>query len=69
MWVRSLGLEALLENEMATYSSIPAWKVPWTEKPDGLQFIGHKDLDMTQRLNTDTETHRNTHTHGKFIYL
>ena len=37
MWVRSLGLEALLENEMATYSSILAWEIPWMEKPGGLQ--------------------------------
>ena len=36
-WVRSLGWEDLLENEMATYSSILAWKIPWTEEPGGLQ--------------------------------
>jgi len=39
MWVRSLGLEAPLENEMATYSSILAWEIPWTEEPGGLQYI------------------------------
>jgi len=36
MWVRSLGWEDPLEEEMATYSSILAWKIPWTEKPGGL---------------------------------
>ena len=47
MWVQSLGQEDPLELEMATYSSTPAWKFPWTEEPDGLypirlQRIGHK---------------------------
>ena len=38
--VQSLGLEDPLEKEMATYSSILAWKIPWTEEPDGLPFLG-----------------------------
>ena len=33
-WVQSLGREDLLEKEMATHSSILAWKIPWTEEPD-----------------------------------
>ena len=37
--VQSLGQEALLEKEMATHSSILAWRIPWTEEPDGLQFM------------------------------
>ena len=32
-WVQSLGLEDPLEKEMATYSSILAWRIPWTEEP------------------------------------
>ena len=36
MWVRSLGLEDPLEKEMATHSSILAWRIPWTEEPGGL---------------------------------
>ena len=40
MRVRSLGPEDPLEQEMATHSSILAWKIPWTEEPGGLQFIG-----------------------------
>ena len=33
MWVQSLGQEDLLEKEMATHSTILAWKIPWTEEP------------------------------------
>ena len=35
-----LGQEVPLEKEMATYSSILAWRIPWTEEPDGLQSTG-----------------------------
>ena len=38
--VQSLGWEDLLEKEMATHSSIVAWKILWTEEPGGLQFMG-----------------------------
>ena len=38
-WVRSLGGEDPLEEEMATHSSILAWEIPWTEEPGGLQSI------------------------------
>ena len=34
--VQSLGWKDLLEKEMATHPSIPAWKIPWTEKPGRL---------------------------------
>ena len=43
MWetrVRSLGWEDLLEEGMATYSSILAWRIPWTEEPGGLESMG-----------------------------
>ena len=36
-WVQSLGWEDSLEKEMATHSSILAWRMPWTEKPGGLE--------------------------------
>ena len=39
-WVRSLGWEDLLEKEMATHSSILAWKIPRTEEPGRLQSMG-----------------------------
>jgi len=38
--VQSLGQEDPLEEEMTTHSSILAWRVPWMEEPDGLQFMG-----------------------------
>ena len=38
--VQSLGWEDPLEKEMATHSSICAWRIPWTEEPGGLQFMG-----------------------------
>ena len=45
-WVSSLGQEDPLEKEMAIHSSIPAWRIPWTEEPGrlqstGLQRVGH----------------------------
>ena len=40
MQVRSLGREDPLEKRMATHSSILAWRIPWTEKPGGLQSMG-----------------------------
>ena len=40
IWVRSLGGEESLEKEMAIYSSILAWRIPWTEEPGGLQSMG-----------------------------
>ena len=39
-WVLSMGREDSLEKEMATHSSIFACRIPWTEEPGGLQFIG-----------------------------
>ena len=51
-WVRSLGLEDPLEKELATHSSIPAWKIPWMEEPGrllsmGLQRVGHDWMTNT----------------------
>ena len=39
-WVRSLGREDPLEKEIATHSSILAWRIPWTEESGGLQSMG-----------------------------
>ena len=43
MWVQSLGQKDSLEKEMATHSSILAWRIPRTEEPGGLQSqrVGH----------------------------
>ena len=48
MWVPSLGQEDPLEEGMATHSSIPAWRIPWTEEPGGYSPWGHKELDTTK---------------------
>ena len=47
-WLQSLGWEDPLDKEMATLSSILAWKIPWTEEPGGLQSLGLKESDMTE---------------------
>ena len=39
-WVQSLGREDPLEKEMATHSSVLAWRIPWTEEAGGLQSMG-----------------------------
>ena len=47
-WVRSLGREDPLEEEMATRSCIITWEIPWAEEPGRLQTMGvTKKLDMT----------------------
>ena len=42
-----------LEKEMATHSSILAWRIPWTEEPGRPVYWGHKVLDTTERLNNN----------------
>ena len=54
-WVRSLGREDPLEKEMATHSSILAWRIPWTEEPGGLpsmwsQRVRHDSVTKQQSL-------------------
>ena len=53
-WVQSLGWDDPLEKEMATCSSILAWRIPWTEEPGGLQSMG--PLLHTQIFNNSTTT-------------
>ena len=50
MWVQYLGQEDLLNEEMATHSSILAWEIPWTEEPGGQQSMGLQESDMTEKL-------------------
>ena len=47
---------------MATYSSILAWRIPWTEEPGGYSPWGRKEWGTTEEL-TQTQTHTHTHTH------
>ena len=54
-WVQSLGLEDLLEKEMATHSSILAWKIPWMEGLVGYSPWGRKESDMTERTHSEEE--------------
>ena len=46
-WVRFLGQEDPLEEEMATHSSILTWRIPWTEEPGGLQSMELQESDTT----------------------
>ena len=54
-WVQSLGREDPLEEGMATHSSILAWRIPWTEEPDGPQSTG------SQRVGHDRATKHSTY--------
>ena len=48
--VRFLGWEDPLEKEMATHSSILAWKIPWTEEPGGLHPMGSQESDVLETI-------------------
>ena len=43
-WIRSLGQKDPLEKEMSTHSSIRAWRITWTEEPDGLESMGSQRI-------------------------
>ena len=43
-WIQLLGWEDPLEEGMATHSSVPAWRIPWTEEPGGLQSTGSQSV-------------------------
>ena len=61
MWetqVQSLGQEDLPEKEMATHSSILAWKIPWSEEPGRLYPCGRKESDTTERLHSLTQDNK-----------
>ena len=51
-WVQSLGWEDPLEGGMATHFSILAWRIPWTEKPGGLQSRGPQRAGHDRATNT-----------------
>ena len=66
-WVQSLVQEDLLEEEMATHSSILDWRIPQTEEPGRLQSIGWQRIEhgwvhmcMCARVHTHTHTHTHT---------
>ena len=54
-WVQSLGQEGTLEEDMATHSSILAWRIPWSEEPGrlqstGLQRVRHNWSDLLRHM-------------------
>ena len=53
--IQSLGQEDPLQKGIATHSRILVWRIPWTEEPGGLQSMGHKESDTTERLNNKRE--------------
>ena len=54
--VWSLGQEDPLEEEMATHSSILAWRIPWTEEPDGLQSMGSQRVGHVWATEDEEDT-------------
>ena len=55
-WVQSLGGEDPLEKEMATHSSILAWKTPWMEKPGGLHGVTQSQTRLSDFTSLSYET-------------
>ena len=55
-WTQSVGWEDPLEEEMATHSSIFAWRIPWTEEPGGLQSIGSQRVEHNLTSNQQQQT-------------
>ena len=47
-WIQPLGWEDPLEKGMATHSNVLVWRIPWTEEPGRLQFVGCKELVTTE---------------------
>ena len=58
MKVQSLGVDHPLEEEMATHSSIPAWRIPWTDSLERCSSWGCKESDMNEGLSTERQTGR-----------
>ena len=73
-WVRSLGWEEPLEKGKATHSSIPAWRIPWTEEPGrlqslGLQRVGHNWSTFTHSLTRLVKFIENRQGKGKLLFM
>ena len=67
MQVQSLGREEPLEEEMATHSSILAWRIPWTEEPGGLQSMGSLRVACDLGTNTFFFFHQATNSHFRAV--
>ena len=57
-WAPSLDQEDPLEKHMATHASTLAWRIPWADKPGGLQ-----SMELQRDTTEATNTHTHTHTH------
>ena len=62
-WVRYLGWEDPLEEGMATYSSILAWRIPWAEKPGRLESRGSQRARQLKQLGT----HKHIYAHRYYF--
>ena len=60
--VQSLGWEDPLEKEMATHSSILAWRIPWREEPGGLQSMGSQRVGHDMRIKKPTKVNNSKQT-------
>ena len=68
--VRSLGWGDPLEKEMATHSSILAWKMPWTERSlAGYRLWGHKESDTTEQLTLWPSVHQSEYEIFSLVFL
>ena len=68
MRVCSLVWKDLLEEEMATYSSILAWEIPWLQRLAVYSPWGHKESNMTERLSVRRHIHAHTHSPVQYVY-
>ena len=60
MQVRFLGQEDPLEKGMVTHPSIPAWRIPWTQEPGGLQSVGSQRVRRLKQFSTHVWGHSNS---------
>ena len=67
--VQSLGQEDPLEKEMATHSSILAWRIPWTEEPGRIQSIGSQKKIRQNLATTQNTIFSITDYAGKEVYI
>ena len=58
MWVRYIGWEDPLEEEITTHSSILAWRIPWTKEPGGPWSIASQSWTQLKQLSTHTQNHQ-----------
>ena len=65
-WVEFLNQEDALEKEIATHSSVLAWRIPWTEEPGGLQSMGSQRVRLSTRAGRQGREERTQLPHLSF---